>query len=73
VRGSGLLRARPAVLFEPAGENGFRKFAGGEAQEDTAGVFFAGLYLDTIQFEEDEGQDKARALVAIDKGATAIC
>jgi hypothetical protein len=60
VSGSGVSR-------QPASQGCLRQRAFGELHEHFTGFFFTGSNHNTIEFEKDEGQDEAGALIAVDK------
>ena len=62
-----LLRLALHVGPQPGGEGGFVEGSGGKAEDGLRGIFFGGGKTIAVHFEQQDTDDKARALVPIDE------
>ena len=59
------------VHSHPGSKGGFVEGSGGEAEDGLRGVLFGGRKAVAVHFEEQDADEKAGALVPIDKGVVA--
>src|SRR5713226_8669509 len=62
---------RPDVGAEPGGEGGFVEGSGGEAEDGLCSGFLGGGEMIAVQFEEEDADEEAGALFAVDERVVA--